>query len=185
MLDLKNIKNKLKGIALLKMSIAFSLLLIFIWYSFIYLPLADEKAAATAELAQKTNQQITLANFQNEHLDMAAYEEMLLASENNANNSLPDEIAASEFISTIQQLALANNLKIQKITPQEIVTNNNVSECPLNVTVTAGYFDLLNFLAALKESPRFMLVKAADITAKNGVLTCTLTISIYAMPDKQ
>lgn len=167
------------------MSVAFSLLLIFIWYSFISLPLADEKAAATAELAQKTNQQITLANFQNKHLDMAAYEEMLLASENNANNSLPDEIAASEFISTIQQLALANNLKIQKITPQEIVINNNVSECPLNVTVTAGYFDLLNFLAALKESPRFMLVKAADIAAKNGVLTCTLTISIYAMTNKQ
>lgn len=185
MLDIKNIKAKLKGLNPLKLSIVGCLLLIFIWYSCIYLPLLDEKAAAAVELAQKTNQQVTLANFQNEHLDMAAYEEMLLASENNANNSLPDEIAASEFISTLQNLALANNLKIQKITPQEIITNDKVSECPINVTVTAGYFDLLNFLVALKESPRFMLVKAADIAAKNGVLTCTLTISIYAMPNKQ
>lgn len=185
MLDIKNIKAKLKGINLLKLSIVGCLLLIFIWYSCIYLPLLDEKATAAAELEQKINQQVTLSNFQNEHLDMAAYEKTLLESANNASQSLPDEIAASEFISTLQNLALANHLKIQKIMPQEIVTNNGISECQLNVTVTAGYFDLLSFLAALNDSPRFMLVKAADITAKNGTLTCTLTISIYAMPARK
>lgn len=181
---LKTIKfdTRLKGREYLQTAGCVAVLLVLVWYNFIHLPIKASEREIAREMAEGRAELVQLTNFSNAHLDMAAYEQEIATADASATRALPAELAPSEFISILQRTALAHHVRIGKIIPAEAVTHDGVLELPLTVTLRTDYFHLLDFLQALGDSPRFLLVRSMAVERQDSELECSVVISIFAQP---
>lgn len=181
---LKTIKfdTRLKGREYLQAAGCVAVIMVLAWYNFIHMSLQESKREIAREMADTRAELVQLTNFSNAHLDMVAYEQEVATADASATRALPTELAPSEFISILQRTALAHHVRIGKIIPAEAVTRDGVLELLLNVTLRTDYFHLLDFLQALGESPRFLLVRSMAVERQDGELECSVVISIFAQP---
>lgn len=177
-----NLTMRATDARLLQIAAVIAAMMVLFWYNFIHLPLSASTRLAEAELGRTRAELTRLVNFQNAHLDMAAYEQAVTEADASASRALPSELMPSEFISIVQREALRAQVRLTSLAPGDVteLSELGVVELPITVTARAGYFQLLDFLGALADSPRFLLVKGMAIEQKDGELECQITIAIYA-----
>lgn len=149
-------------------------------YFFIHEPLAAMEQEERAS-AQKSRADLTIVdNYQNAHLDMAAYEKELIEHQARADRAMPDTLEQGKFLGMLQQEALRNHIELRQVVPKPVQQEGNLSVLPVEIKMRCGYFALLSFLQGLEQGERYIQVEQTALREENGMLSCSLLLQIYA-----
>ena len=135
-------------------------------------------------LEEQRVQLISLKNFLNAHPDLTAYEKEVEAKEHKAAVMLPEHMQLSPFVSDMQKLAVRSNVALASIKPDKISSQGDYDELAVAVEATGDYFQLLDFLKAIENMPRFVRVRQMLMQAEEQQLHCRLLLVVYARSEK-
>ena len=154
-------------------------------YFFIHEPLnAMEQEARLS--AEKSRTDLTVVdNYQNAHLDMAAYEKELAEHQAHADQAMPDTLEQGKFLGMLQQEALRSHIELKQVVPKTVQQNGQLSVLPVEVKMCCSYFSLLAFLQGLQQSERYVQVERTAVHEEDGALDCSLRLQIYAWNGKK
>ena len=151
--------------------------------AFVHIPMQEATVQAEAQAAEAREEYARIANFKNEHLDMAAYERELSEHESRGERALPSELEQGAFLRSLQRAAMENGIVLQKVSPEDVQAADGLRALPVNVAFQCDYFALLGFLQELQHVERFVRVKEMKMTEKDGRLDCTVQLIVYAAAD--
>jgi len=135
-------------------------------------------------LGAQREQLISLKNFLNAHPDLAAYEKEIAEKENKVAIMLPEHMQLSPFVSDMQKLAVRSNVVLASIKPDKINSQADYDELAVAVEATGNYFQLLAFLKAVENMPRFVRVRQMLIQAEEKQLRGRFLLVVYAKKEK-
>jgi len=81
---------------------------------------------------------------------------------------MPAEEVGPVAMAKVNDLALANHLKIDSFRPARIVDNNGLEQIPFQVTVDGVYPNVIAFTRALEHSPAHFAVNQVQMSAADG-----------------
>ena len=172
---------KLEGREWLGAAACVSVLLGLGFYQFIHLPLRAGLQETAAENMRVRTTVVSVENYQNAHLDFAAFEKDLREQQTRAGHALPAQLEQGTFLTEIQQQALRHQVQLQGVIPGKVEEVDHVKVLPIQLKFHCSYFALLSFLRDLQESDRYISVKQTTVQMKDGLLDCEMVLNIFAM----
>lgn len=156
------------------------LLLLASGYFFIHKPLVDMEQEARQVAEKSRTDLVAVDNYQNNHMDMAAYEKELVEHQARANLAMPDSLEQGTFLGMLQQEALRNHIELKQVVPKPVQQDGNLLILPVEVKMHCDYFSLLSFLQGIKECERYIQIEHTAVHEDSGALNCSLQLRIYA-----
>ena len=138
--------------------------------------MAHIQAASLTEATVKS-----LNDFRDKHGDMQSYEQKLASDVQTVDNALPENMNETQFMLELQKEISASGLRLSHFALLDKVTANGVSTLPIEMELWGNYWELLDFLESLSLSTRLVNVKKMSLKSDGDLLSCRLTIAIYAV----
>ena len=161
-----------------------TLLLGLLFYFCLHKPLAAGAADYARQAAQSASKVTQITNFQNAHLNFKEYQAEIDKREKRVRSFLPEDIGQGVFIISVERLALKNEMQLEMVSPQKLMTDTDKICLPLKVKLTGSYFGLLKFLQGLQNGERLVEVEDMSVTVKGDSLMVDMLLNIYAVPAK-
>lgn len=177
----KELEQLKSGRPLFLLTILALLLASVFFYDNVYLPQREKLAEKKLELIQKQKQTQIIVNFMKEHSDLPAYEKELKKKVDGVRVRFPSAMDLSEFVESIQSLALKNGVVIKAIKPEKPLPSGKYFIQRLRVEFRSPFLPFAEFFAALEREERFFRVTALNMTADEvGVLNGYFDLNIYS-----
>lgn len=152
-------------------------------YFFVHEPLAAMAQEERGSAQKSRTDLILVDNYQNAHLDMAAYEKELTEHQARADRAMPDTLEQGKFLGMLQQEALRDHIELKQVMPKPVQQEGSLSILPVEIKMRCGYFALLAFLQGLDQCERYIQVEQTALHEENGMLNCSLLLRIYAWQE--
>ena len=164
------------------------------YYNFVHLPLAQERAAIEEEIHQVERSVQITEKFLREHHneDLHEYINKLKRRRDRITTALPPSLELGKFLAALEKTAAEDNVTLLSIKPAEtkkwqaaatdeqIPYGDRLTETSIDVSFSANYFSLLDFLRDLKKLDRLVNFSAITVKSDDKRLNCLLTLKIYS-----
>lgn len=149
-----------------------------------YLSICRPKAAATAALEDKLQQQRTALQIAEREVrdmpDPEGFHRQLQEEEARMKSLLPDNDAITNLLVALNALGKEQNVKIVSIKQNAFTDRKTYYEIPLDMTVTGTYPDLLRFIKKMENLRRFNTITKIGAQPGENLLTMQLAVVVYA-----
>jgi type IV pilus assembly protein PilO len=148
--------------------------------------LQTEIARLETTVSQATAIESRLKQFRQELAQLEKYLDTL-------KGILPEEKETPTVLRSVQQMAAASNLKIDKFTPQPVVPRDYYSDWPIKIEVEGNYDGLGTFFEKISQSTRIINVDSIAITGvdkekdqnSSRTLTANCTATTFVFREDQ
>lgn len=142
-------------------------------------PLEAETANVMVQKQAVEKKVNLLESFDEQHPDHTAYLKEVDFQVAQVNDQMPNDPIMGNFLLMLDQTAKNTGVTLLSVTPGAVVNGPNFREYPIEVTVRAKYLATLSFMDQCQSLPRFNLIKAVVVQAKQDVLECKIPLSIF------
>lgn len=159
----------------------FWLLAIMLFYFFIYQWQDQQILVLKNTVALEKQKTLQIENFLEKYPDISKYEQEIQNKIDLLNMRLPNNDGMAQFLVILENTAKKTGVKISNIKPNLPANKNNIAEYNIEIFVHGSYFQLLDFLKAMEDIPRFNLINTIDLQAQNKdqILSSKIILSIF------
>ncbi|WP_182186505.1 type 4a pilus biogenesis protein PilO [Pectinatus frisingensis] len=169
-----------------KYNILITIIAMIIWniafYYLLYSPGKLELQQLHNNISVNQKQITDLKTFAADHDKTDAYAAEIFENNIFWENKLPNNKDEAKFIADLQSIANKNSIRIIHIAPAAPANKlSSYHEIPIQAKVQGNYFQLLNFLHDINESPRYNIIEKMSLTKQNNELEVQLLIKIFSL----
>ena len=148
---------------------------------FIYEPQCERLMDMKNEISSLRQNLAKIESFRQKHPDTAAEMQELAKRIEFLKKLLPENLSAGAFLLKIDSYAKAADITLSGFTSGAPEIVDGIARERIRLTVKGDYFALLDFVYALEQGGRFVILNAVRGTAgDDGIFTGTIDISIFA-----
>ena len=160
---------------------------------FIHLPISQRQIEVNEEIRRTEQSILVTENFLREHHNesLPKYTEKLKQRHERSLAALPTKPELGKFLTFLHKNAKKNDITITMLksaSPYKekysdgdgtAAQTDKPQELPMDISFTADYFSLLDFLNDLNDSERFMKISELTVKSDGRKLDCTLKITVF------
>lgn len=168
--------------------------IIFVWsmilFFCIYQPYQNSIKTMDKRIQENTLAINDVENFFAKHGEKTAYQNKLNLNLQLLQEKIPSELAETEFLTKLNEIALLSDVKIVVLNPSEykdlkneinkVNQDNAYNSKSWQITLHGEYFNILKFLRQINAMPRLVNIKIGEIYQENDYVVCKLTLQIYS-----
>jgi type IV pilus assembly protein PilO len=152
---------------------------IYLFYTFIFVPQSSQIEQLSVQCKQEQQKVKQVEAFQNEHSDMDQYLRELDKEKKTVDAQLPDDADMQGFLVQGETAARDGKLPLLSVKYEKVENKKGYREIPVGMQVQGDYFQTLNFIKNMENSPRFNSIKKIVMTMEKGSIKTEISSSIF------
>ncbi len=170
-------------------SVVASIAIIAVWWLFLFSPARSDASKVGDELTTAKAQTRTLEVQKKQIDDLEKRAPQINAERDKLRAAVPQDADLASFIDQANELGTEAGITWVSVSPTEPTAGGVAGEIPLNMQVTGGYFQVLDYLNKLENMPRLVIVDQVALTATASAegasaaapqLSATLTARMFS-----
>lgn len=159
--------------------IAFWLVVTVFFYLFVYQFQDGQILTLNNTITEEKNKTQNIETFIDNYPDISKYEQEIQNKIDLLNMKLPNNDGMAEFLITLENTAKKVGIRISNIKPSAPANKANIAEYNMEIVIHGNYFQILNFLKALEDIPRFNIINTIDVQGNDQLLNARVILSIF------
>lgn len=146
----------------------------------IYLPQQEEILRKHLQMREQQIKLSEINDFLKAHADSEEYKREIETVYYQTSVLLPDQIEAGNFLTTLQEKALLQNIQLLEILPGKAEMHELYVALPVQIHFYCTYFQLIDFLQSLETAERFFAVRSVNLHADSQKMDCKIDLVVYS-----
>lgn len=155
------------------------LVVIYLFYTFIFVPQTAGIEQLTIQRQQEQQKVRQVEAFEAAHPNTEEYLKELDNKKLTADTMLPDDADMKSFLVQAEAASMGGKLPLLRVKYGAIVNQKGFREIPVDMAVSGDYFQTLNFIKNMEQSPRFNSIKKIVMKLNKGMIDTEITSSIF------